>query len=1238
MAAKDIKQEIERSLKAFTSGNLRDSGMKLFQALGYITERQAPLSKPTYSVFRDDFVRNEKAFDEKKALTGEWKTVDLLFQLTKLEVLKQISLFDTQKVDNTIIEAYLFFCIELKGEQYPRTALSSITREVNKLFPMPAMILFKHGNSLTLSVINRRLHKRDDSKDVLEKVTVIKDIIVQKPHRAHIEILFDLSFDQLKTKHQFSNFVELHNAWQKTLDTKELNKRFYDELFKWYSWAIGIVRFPQIRPIEDQIAMDLHQRESIIRLLTRLLFCWFLKEKQQLIPENLFDEVEARNILREFGPHNRENAVYYRAILQNLFFATLCVPMNDRRYIERSYHGKNSEYGDQYVFRYQDEFVNSKDIPTLFKNIPFLNGGLFDSLDRKKDANNSEEIRLDGFSSTKNKQAFVPDYIFWGEHKNIDLSKEFDNPKRNKEVVHGIFTILSAFKFTIEENTPLEEDIALDPDLLGRTFENLLASYNPETKTNARKQTGSFYTPRIIVDYMVDETLIGYLLQNTNVGGIAEDRLRKLISYSEENTNFDEGERNSIINAIEQVKILDPACGSGAFPMGILQKLVWILQKIDPKNKAWLESILSRLPEFARPDMRKRLKDENWNYVRKLGVIQQSIYGVDVQPIAIQIAKLRFFISLIVDQKIRDNSENNFGLIPLPNLDFKLVCANTLISAPDEYGGSLALTDDFYESFAKETLAYFSTYEPKEKKKISERINDLVNEKVAEKVKRINALSEHHEERFSAFLAEKNKKKNEKLGYQVTLWNSFPNIFKHESVKFFDIKYFFPEIKDRFDIIIGNPPYISAMELKKMIPEIEYKQLKLGYDSAKGTVDYYIYFFERGIKLLNSGGILAYITPNRYLSASYGEALRKYLFPKVQIKSIMNYSGVKVFEEASTYPIISVFQNTPKIRYEIRVGTVDPEDDSISYREIPSEKLAFGEELIWGFLLNDKLEITERVISQSVSIKKVGKINATSTAGEADDFHKFINEQRGFKLINTGTIDRYRANWGSDFLTDQGCKYLKPYLPKDIGILGRNRYDLYIGPKIILAKIALRTEAFFDRSGDYASVNTNCIHTFSKDFDPRYVLAWVNSKLFQYTFECYFEGLRMAGGYLLYSSPNVNQMYIKAIPNEIQAFFGKVVDYLETQTEDALKFSFFDSLIDAMFYELFFEVEIMNSDCSILQHLEGLPQISAGLDKGERIAIVEDVYQTLSKNTHPVSISIFKMDTIEAIKRIEGRK
>ena len=209
--------------------------------------------------------------------------------------------------------------------------------------------------------------------------------------------------------------------------------------------------------------------------------------------------------------------------------------------------------------------------------------------------------------------------------------------------------------------------MSLDPELLGKAFENLLASYNPETKTSARKQTGSFYTPREIVQYMVDESLVAHLKRIC--GEELEPQYRALLNYSTEETTLNDEQRRSIMHAIYNCRVLDPACGSGAFPMGVLQQMVHILRQVDPTNEMWKDFMIDLAIEDSRvafsadgdEERKARLADieesfdksiNDADYARKLYLIEHCIYGVDIQPIAVQISKLRFFISLVVCQTL----------------------------------------------------------------------------------------------------------------------------------------------------------------------------------------------------------------------------------------------------------------------------------------------------------------------------------------------------------------------------------------------------------------------------------------------------------------------------------------------------------------------------------------------------------------------------------------------------------
>lgn len=410
---KEHKERIQHRINTFGTGSLAENAIALFKELGYSSNKRIDIGKDAFEALFE----KHPAANFQKALFDDWLSADYLFQLTREEITCQKSLFSVNQYNPKEYQSYSFVAIELKNEHYSRGKLSQITREVNKLFPMPVMILFKHGNTLTLSVINRRLHKRDESKDVLEKVTLIKDIRISPAgggvrrtgvevplkkgdegvvtHRAHIEILLDLSFDELKDKHGFTNFVELHNAWQKTLDTSELNKRFFRELANWYFWAMDNVGFPD----DLEKKNDVRNATNLIRLITRLVFIWFIKEKD-LLPDLLFNKNHLDTLLKDFNKDNTSN-VYYHAILQNLFFGTLNQKMGERGFAkDGSFPENKNEYGVKNLFRYADKFsIKENEVIEMFKDIPFLNGGLFDCLDKPNDE--GKVVYVDGFSRNR---------------------------------------------------------------------------------------------------------------------------------------------------------------------------------------------------------------------------------------------------------------------------------------------------------------------------------------------------------------------------------------------------------------------------------------------------------------------------------------------------------------------------------------------------------------------------------------------------------------------------------------------------------------------------------------------------------------------------------------------------------------------------------------------------------------------------------------------------------------------
>ncbi|WP_448539204.1 Eco57I restriction-modification methylase domain-containing protein [Schleiferia thermophila] len=750
---------------------------------------------------------------------------------------------------------------------------------------------------------------------------------------------------------------------------------------------------------------------------------------------------------------------------------------------------------------------------------------------------------------------------------------------------------MESYKFTVAENTPIEEEIALDPELLGKVFENLLAIYNPETQTTARKQTGSFYTPREIVNYMVDESLIEYLksavsipahennaheipideffnphneiqihtgnlphwqqenvwyfvtfrladsipakaveninqerelwlkkhpdlknlskedkieyyrlfseriekllnagrgsciLKNPNISKIVadalnhfnnqryildewvimpnhvhvlvkplgdnklpdilhswksftaneinkvtgnkgqvwmhesydhivrnenafqairnyirlnpikanlkkgeyllssesmdafetfEDKLRRLFSYNDEGNPFNEDETKALIEAINNCKILDPACGSGAFPMGILHKMVHILQKLDPQNKYWKELQRKKAIEETeaafkigdKEERAKRLAEINdvfennaSDYGRKLFLIENCIYGIDIQPIAVQIAKLRFFISLVIDQKV-DKKKENLGIRSLPNLETKFVAANTLI------GLEIPPIDLFSENNPIKLLQdqlkasrheYFTATTRKEKldlqqkdkelrKKIAAQIRNTLLHKKEEDIKKLenqlavekNKLAEIENEPEQKETFESTNifgesqttvvdKKKEKIKAQKSTISSIEkqiNTLKAadsldaiqkvaQQISSFDpydqnhfANWFDPEwmfgVKDGFDIVIGNPPYIST----KGVDDKMKKELEKLYGFADDT---YNHFYFKGIELLKDNGILAYISSKTFWTIQTKKNLLELLLKN---KILQIFDTANPFQNAMVDTCVAIVQKT----------------------------------------------------------------------------------------------------------------------------------------------------------------------------------------------------------------------------------------------------------------------------------------------------------------------------------------
>ena len=897
------QNHIKSVLAEIQTGDLLEKSKELLSTLGYRSDLTLELSGDIDDFFEQFPAPNPNTKTEQH-FRDNAHSAHIIFQLTKDEIINdpQLSLLEHAEFDKGNARCFLFCAVDLVDGDYSRTKYAEFTREINKRLFAPTVIIFRAGEHLTIAFADRRPSERDGDRDVLGQVTLIKDIRLnhteQDPHRAHLEILSELSLDQclqwMNDNRQPHNFDGLLAAWLAKLDTEELNKQFYRKLFAWYVWTVDDenVKFPT-----DEHRV-IKREEHVIRLITRLLFIWFIKEKG-LVAEELFNRYEVLDLLEEDDLDNGDS--YYRVVLQNLFFATLNTEIDRRRFSTEGY----STNRDFSRYRYKRQMDDPNKLLSLFAQTPFINGGLFDCLDTWE-ATGENSYRIDCFSDNQYHKVSIPNRFFFDEKR-------------------GLIPLLQLYKFTVEENTPIDQEVALDPELLGRVFENLLAAINPETGETARKMTGSYYTPRAIVDYMVDEVLVASLsekCQPTEGNDIAwEERLHYLFDYTKVYDDatewFDDRETADIVETISQLKILDPAVGSGAFPMGVLHKLTLALRRLDPDNTKW-EALQRRIaverseaayniPSQQERDAELQEISDTFEYYRdsdfgrKLYLIQNSIFGVDIQPIACQIAKLRFFISLAIEQQ-PDSDAENFGIKPLPNLETRFVAANTLIGFSTQRTLTSVKAVELERELRDNREQHFHATTRTRKRECSDEDKRL----------RAELATELQELGMNSADAEK-----------IAEWDIYD---QNEKADWFDPEWMYG-ITDGFDVVIGNPPYIQLQRDGGRLANL-YQPCR--FDTFRRTGDIYCLFYEKGHKLLNGTGHLSFITSNKWMRAGYGRELRNYFILYTQPVQLLDM-GPDVFD-ATVDTNILLLQN--KVIYDgvmtFRAATIGADFDRLT--------------------------------------------------------------------------------------------------------------------------------------------------------------------------------------------------------------------------------------------------------------------------------------------------------------------
>lgn len=759
--------------------------------------------------------------------------------------------------------------------------------------------------------------------------------------------------------------------------------------------------------------------------------------------------------------------------------------------------------------------------------IPFLNGGLFEPLE------NYDWVHCK-FS--------IPNALF----SNIDAKGERD--------ADGILDIFDRYNFTMNEDEPLEREVAVDPEMLGKIFENLLDAKD-------RKSKGAFYTPREIVHYMCAESLINYLIGKT---GVPYEDLKSFIADGEfmkdEDYNKREGKRKLpqtvyenlrvIDEALKNIKVADPAVGSGAFPLGMLSEIV----------KARNNITYYFASEFDKAEDRARLFEQRDMYRLKWDTIQNSIFAVDIEASAVDIAKLRLWLSLVVDENLDPTfDEQRIGNVkekdprPLPNLDYNIMCGNSLV---DEFDG-IKLFDDsilgkeqtskpgtgtqiqmslfmdsmqmFLDDLRREQERLFGEQNPETKHEIKRHIDKIIDDIIRAKLTKDNN-------------AEGLKKYEESLKQKTKpyfLWKlEFAKVFRENG---------------GFDVVIGNPPYVQISKDSQATDQ--YKEyLKRRFGTSGGRLNLFIFMMHLGTEILCEGGTLAYIIPNTILTQEYYVDTRKLILDDCTLKVIVDYQDMP-FDNAIVENVTLIYSKIKLKDYSVKIlkGFTDAVSE---YKLIPVGQFLTAKNYTFNINSNDFIE---KLFEGTVPLAKLCNINqAIALKGDKSLSLRDSYKPGCYKLLDGRNINKYTTNWSGVYL-DYDIERIHSCKRKDI---------FECEEKLLFRRVSSKLIFTYDND-KYFALNTIVVVTFKteQDYSIKYLLALLNSKLMNYIYTNKFKSTKTVFSEI--QARSVGELPIR-ISDSYGAFIEKVDEILKTKKADiTADTSTTESEIDHMVYELY---------------------------------------------------------------------
>lgn len=892
------------------------------------------------------------------------------------------------------------------------------------------------------------------------------------------------------------SFQEIENAFGVENVTKEFFDLYRQRFFELKESMDKLLESsPKIK--KDFEEKQINSTEFSKKLLGQIVFLYFLQKKGWL---GVKKEEDGGFGEWGTGPRNFMTRLFNKEIVKyNNFFDEILEPL----FYEALAKPRDYDYFSRFECK-----------------IPFLNGGLFEP---------------------------IKDYDW------VNTKIEIDNDIFRKIIIDTF----DKFNFTIKEDEPLEREVAVDPEMLGKVFENLL-------DVNDRKSKGAFYTPREIVHYMCQQSLINYLETNSDIkredlekfilkGDLALDYLRR-VTDSRKNDVSEElmipisvrKNDEKLDKLLKNIKICDPAVGSGAFPVGMMNEIVKARQVLQ---------------YFS-------MGEKKSDYDLKRETIENCLHGVDIEPSAVEITKLRFWLSLIVDENDMQNIK------PLPNLDNKIMCGNSLI---EEFEGVKLFNDDLLSSQIKEREEKQSSLEKYTKQKIKEsqlklerlqRLQkDYFNEDNGTKKKQFMKDIENLEWEFiEATLKEQNNEDALKKLEQYKRSKSKP---------FFLWKLYFSDVFQRenpgFDVVIGNPPYVTYKGKEKVdVNPKEIESLIKNYPhSAEYKINSYALFVEMGTKLLTKNAILTYIIPSTILQNEYLKNIRRYILSGYNLREIVNFEN-KIFE-AVTDSIIVFIKNSFSKEDVTHVKRKDnlifsSSDKILDWKQ--ADWLKFDDAIINLKINKEEENVLDKILSNSSLLEEFLSIYVGIVA---NGIKKFLSDKqtssRHKKYLQGKHIQRYELNPVNLFV-DFDVKNLhsntdeRVYLKKE---------------KLLVRKTGNLLIASYDNQQYYT--DQSIYNLYSKEDNPlniKYILSLLNSKVMNYYFNK--KMITNPDVFPYIKGIHLQKLPIKKIPSVGQKPFIELVDKILniTKDEDYLKnpdkqarVKAYEKQIDKMVYELY---------------------------------------------------------------------